>query len=119
MPRPDQSIIDDDLDPNRKMKGATILNHWTGKRDFAVAQLKVAAVLAVAYIGDRWPHSYPRNDNHYPAMFWIMNVALLVAGIFTLKHDTNGSARGVQLLSRAQTEEWKGWMQWAFIMVGT
>ena len=24
--------------------------------------------------------------------------------------------RGVQLLSRAQTEEWKGWMQFAFIM---
>jgi uncharacterized integral membrane protein len=49
-------------------------------------------------------------------MFWVMNACLLVAAAFTMKHDTTVSSRGIQLLSRAQTEEWKGWMQWAFIM---
>jgi hypothetical protein len=49
-------------------------------------------------------------------MFWVVNAIFLMAAVLTLKHDANGSARGVQLLSRPQTEEWKGWMQWAFIM---
>jgi 10 TM Acyl Transferase domain found in Cas1p len=91
--------------------------HWKGRKDFLVAQGQVGVVLAVAYVGNHWPVTYPRNDNHKPLMFWVMNAALVVAGLATLKHDPHGSARGVQLLSRPQTEEWKGWMQWAFIMV--
>jgi hypothetical protein len=50
-------------------------------------------------------------------MFWVTNGLLFIAAMLTMKHDPNGSARGVQLLSRPQTEEWKGWMQFAFIMV--
>jgi hypothetical protein len=89
---------------------------WTGKREFLLAQAQVCVILAIAYIGNTWPHSYPRNDNHNPHMFWIMNICLGIAALFTFQHDVNGSARGVQLLSRNQTEEWKGWMQFAFIM---
>jgi hypothetical protein len=91
--------------------------NWTGKMDFLKAQAQVAAILVIAAIGNLWPIAYKRNDNHNPTMFWVMNAGLLVASILTLKHDKEGSARGVQLLSRPQTEEWKGWMQWAFIMV--
>lgn len=92
-------------------------NHWKGRKDFLLAQGQIAVVLVVAYVGNNWPHSYPRNENAKPYMFWAMNALLLIAGIATLKHDGNSSSRGVQLLSRPQTEEWKGWMQWAFIMV--
>jgi hypothetical protein len=95
----------------------TTFSNWTGKMDFLKAQAQVALVLVIASVGNLWPNAYQRNDNHNPTMFWFMNAALLVASIYTLKHDKEGSARGVQLLSRAQTEEWKGWMQWAFIMV--
>jgi hypothetical protein len=95
----------------------TTFSNWTGKMDFLKAQAQVAVVLVIATVGNLWPNAYQRNDNHNPTMFWVMNAALLVASIYTLKHDKEGSARGVQLLSRAQTEEWKGWMQWAFIMV--
>jgi hypothetical protein len=95
----------------------TITQKWTGKTDFLKAQAQVAAILVIAAIGNLWPIAYKRNDNHNPTMFWVMNAGLLVASIYTLKHDKEGSARGVQLLSRPQTEEWKGWMQWAFIMV--
>lgn len=91
-------------------------NHWKGRKDFLLAQGQIAVVLVVAYVGNNWPHSYPRNENAKPYMFWAMNALLLIAGIATLKHDGNSSSRGVQLLSRPQTEEWKGWMQWAFIM---
>lgn len=90
---------------------------WKSKYDFAKAQAAVAVVLSVAYIGDRWPQSYPRNDNHKPYMFWLLNAIMAVGVLATLKHDPSASSRGVQLLSRPQTEEWKGWMQWAFILV--
>lgn len=91
--------------------------NWKGGKDFLQAQGQVAVILLIAYAGNNFPKAYPRNDNHNMVMFWIMNAVLLIAGIATFKHDANASARGVQLLSRPQTEEWKGWMQWAFIMV--
>lgn len=94
-----------------------LTQQWKGWDDFWKAQLQVIVILLIAYIGNNWPKSYPRNDNHSYTMFWIMNAAIVGAGLLTMKHDANGSARGVQLLSRHQTEEWKGWMQWAFIMV--
>lgn len=94
----------------------SILQKWKSRKDFALAQVQVVVILAIAYIGNNWPTTYPRNDNHDPKMFWVMNAALLVATILTLKHNKDASSRGVQLLSRPQTEEWKGWMQWAFIM---
>jgi len=90
-----------------------IKHHWKGQMDFLKAQGQVCIVLLVAYIGNNWPKSYPRNENHNPSMFWLMNIILWGAAAFTLKHDP---APSVQILNRNQTEEWKGWMQWAFIM---
>lgn len=110
------SIETEDPSGKQKRSMSNLLGHWKGKQDFLKAQASVIAVLVIAYIGDRWPYHYPRNDNHKPYMFWIMNLALAIAAVLTLKHDSNASSRGVQLLSRPQTEEWKGWMQWAFIM---
>jgi N-acetylneuraminate 9-O-acetyltransferase len=94
-----------------------ILQQWKGRKDFLWAQLHMTGIIVVALIGNNWPVSYHRNENHNPSMFWVANIALGIAAYMTLKHDVQESARGVQLLSRAQTEEWKGWMQWAFVMV--
>jgi hypothetical protein len=112
-----------------------IQNQWKGRKEFAWAQLQVIVVLGISFIGNNWPASYPRNDNHNMTMFWTMNGILLIVALATMKHEppksrtTKASQHGeptqsqapppppVQLLSRAQTEEWKGWMQWAFIMV--
>lgn len=93
--------------------------HWKSRDEFVKAQKHVAGILALAFVGNNWPASYPRDENENAAMFWVMNVAILVAALVTLQHDANGSSRGIQPLSRYQTEEWKGWMQWAFIMVST
>lgn len=98
------------------LSSSQLLRQWKGAADFCSAQLQVCVVLVIAYIGNNWKESYPRNDNHSYYMFWTMNAALLVVGALTLKHEPNARG-GVQLLSRSQTEEWKGWMQWAFIMV--
>lgn len=100
----------------KAMSPTSLLNKWKSRKDFLYAQLQVIVIVVIAYIGNTWPVAYPRNDNHDPTMFWLANAGLFVAMIVTLKHDPNASSRGVQLLSRPQTEEWKGWMQWAFIM---
>lgn len=90
---------------------------WPGAAAFGAAQGQVVAVLWLARVGNAWTPSYPRNNNHSYIMFWTMNAALLVAALCTLHHEPTAAPRRVQLLSRPQTEEWKGWMQWAFIMV--
>lgn len=107
--------------PNSPMKdhhNPTIMEAWTGKKEFILAQLKVAVILIIAVIGDRWEPSYPRNDNHNMALFWIGHVVLLAASIATWTHTPprDASSNRVTILSRHQTEEWKGWMQFAFIM---
>eukprot|EP00567_Pseudictyota_dubia_P004649 CAMPEP_0197445426 /NCGR_PEP_ID=MMETSP1175-20131217/10646_1 /TAXON_ID=1003142 /ORGANISM="Triceratium dubium, Strain CCMP147" /LENGTH=446 /DNA_ID=CAMNT_0042976381 /DNA_START=176 /DNA_END=1516 /DNA_ORIENTATION=- len=89
--------------------------HWKGRNDFFLAQVQIAVILGVAYWGNNWPQSYPRNDNHDPRMYWVMTGAMFVAALASMQRDEKKSSR-VVLLSRAQTEEWKGWMQWAFIM---
>ena len=114
-----------DLSPDRikktKTTAATSIMtrafNWSGKDDFLLAQGKIFGILVIAYIGNVWEPSYNRNENHDMFTFWFMNILIGLVGIYTLKHDATASSRGVQLLSRAQTEEWKGWMQWAFIMV--
>jgi len=96
---------------------ASVWGLWTGKKEFVISQLKVILILAFAVFGDRWEPSYPRNDNHNMTLFWIGHAVLLVCAIATWTRvpPRNGSNR-VVLLSRPQTEEWKGWMQFAFIM---
>ena len=93
---------------------ANVWNEWKGKAEFGKAQVQMVVVLLIAYIGDRWPNSYPRNDNHNPSMFWAANIVLLILALASMKNIP--TTRNVQLLSRPQTEEWKGWMQFAFIM---
>lgn len=90
-----------------------------GLKDFLLAQAKVAAVLAVAHFGNIYEPAYPRNDNHAPSMFWVVNAVLLVLTLATWSHKPstgrNGGTPRVVILGREQTEEWKGWMQWGFI----
>jgi len=89
--------------------------HWKSGKDLLLAQVQIAVILGVAYIGNNWPESYPRNDNHNPRMYWVMTGGMLLAALASIRRDKKTSTR-VVLLSRAQTEEWKGWMQFAFIM---
>lgn len=96
------------------LQKSPLLQQWKGRRNFLVAQGQILVVLVVAYIINNWPVSYPRNDNHSDFMFWTMTLACVGLAYVTLEHKAG--TRGVQLLSRAQTEEWKGWMQFVFIM---
>lgn len=99
---------------DRALQKYPLMAVWKSRRSFLAAQGHVLCVLAVAYAMNNWPISYPREDNHNEFLFWTMMMLLLGATLYTLKHEPN--TRRVQLLSRAQTEEWKGWMQFVFIM---
>lgn len=92
-----------------------LLQHWKSRRVFLEAQGHFILVLVMAYCINNWPVSYPREQNHNEFLFWVMTIAVMGGSAYTtLQHKPN--KRGVQLLSRAQTEEWKGWMQFVFIM---
>lgn len=111
----------DSYDKSKKKSPLTfcnqLWNHWASRNDFLMAQISMVGVLMAAWIGNNWPYSYPRNDNENSVMFWLMNLALVVAALYSVKQEPTSANRGLQVLSRSQTEEWKGWMQWAFIMV--
>ncbi|CAB9528157.1 REDUCED WALL ACETYLATION [Seminavis robusta] len=99
---------------HRFLQRNPLLNQWKSRRAFVSAQGHMLGILLVAIIVNNWPVSYPREDNHSEPMFWFMVLLMGGATAYTLKHKPG--TRGVQLLSRAQTEEWKGWMQFIFIM---
>eukprot|EP00986_Skeletonema_menzelii_P001452 scaffold386_cov135-Skeletonema_menzelii.AAC.7 len=91
-----------------------------GLKDFIIAQLKVTVILLIAYVGNKFEPAYPRNDNHHPEIFWIVNAILTIGTFFTWKWEASKTGRSggsprIICLGREQTEEWKGWMQWAFI----
>jgi len=88
-----------------KDKQMSFLETWKGRKEFALAQIKVAAILLIAWMGDNYPKSYPRNENHNMNLFWIGHAILLVATIATWKHTPprDPSSTRVTLLSRPQT----------------
>ncbi len=47
-------------------------------KKFGIAQAKLAGVLLLAWIGNRWEPSYPRNSNANPWMFWITTIAMIL-----------------------------------------
>ena len=68
-------------------------------------------ILIFSYILNNWPTSFPRNQNQNPDMFWsAILIAILFATTTLTKSDKD------QVLSRDQTNEWKGFMQIAFIL---
>jgi len=90
-----------------------MFNKLPGAGKFFFAQVQVALILLFACFGDKWEPSYPRNDNHNMTLFWSLHAVLLGASVLTWTHKPR---ERVTLLSREQTEEWKGWMQFSFIM---
>lgn len=110
--------------PLKIMAIASGLKSWSaqernGLKDFLSAQAKVAVVLAAAHFGNIYEPAYPRNDNHSPPTFWMVNGVLAALTLASVTHKPSSGRDGgtprIVMLGREQTEEWKGWMQWGFI----
>ena len=96
----------------------SLCGSWTNGKEFVLAQAKVSVLLAFAYFCDNWEPSYPRNENHNMNLFWIAHLVLAIITFMSWEHvpPRDSTSTKVIPLSRCQTEEWKGWMQFAFIM---
>ena len=68
-------------------------------------------ILVVSHVLNHWPSSFPRNENQNPDLFWSGMIITVLAALTTLKKSEKD-----QVLSRDQTNEWKGFMQIAFIL---
>lgn len=71
----------------------------------------LATILYCSHVLNQWPSSFPRNENQNPDMFWSGMLLTVLAALTTLKKSAKD-----QVLSRDQTNEWKGFMQIAFIL---
>ena len=76
----------------------------------------MVAILGIAWFGDNWEPSYPRNDNHNMNMYYFVHAILFALTAYTWVHKPRGStatSKGasteeeydkITLLSRPQTE---------------
>ncbi|CAD7973516.1 unnamed protein product [Amoebophrya sp. A120] len=94
------------------------MREWV--RTFSVAQVKLLFVIACACVGNEWPYSFQRNKNVSPTGFWtgcLLCLLLTMASVKNRRTLAKDPTRyKTTLLCREQTEEWKGWMQWVFIL---
>ncbi|KAJ1729206.1 hypothetical protein LPJ61_003641, partial [Coemansia biformis] len=66
------------------------------------------AVLLVMFVCDRTPLFDKLQKFYVPWVFWLLAALSLAVGVATWAED---SAKASGFLGRAQTDEWKGWMQ--------
>lgn len=71
----------------------------------------IGGILLFAYMCEHYP-LFPHSAKiHDMDMFWLVHLALGIASVW--RFDKSKTA---DLLNREQTEEWKGWMQFSFLM---
>lgn len=68
-------------------------------------------VLLVAFMCEKYP-LFPRGEKSWDGdMYWFLCLLLLVASVMTMR-----KGKSTDILNRDQTEEWKGWMQFMFLL---
>lgn len=80
-------------------------------RSFSGELCKLGAILAFAYICENHPPFTPGDKDHSMDMVWGLSLLLLIVSLFNIR-----TSKGGEILNREQTEEWKGWMQFLFLM---
>lgn len=72
---------------------------------------RFGAILTFAYLCENNPPFPPGEKDHNLDIFWSLTLILFVVSILNVRKSKNGD-----VLNREQTEEWKGWMQFCFLM---
>lgn len=72
---------------------------------------RLGVLLLFSYMCEHYP-LFPHSAKiHDMDMFWLVHLALFIASVWKLE-----KSKTTDLLNREQTEEWKGWMQFSFLM---
>ena len=64
-----------------------LLAAWKSRRAFISAQYQVFGILAVAYFINKWPISYPREENHNEYLFWALVMVMGGVAYYTRQHE--------------------------------
>jgi len=70
---------------------SSIFSAWGGREEFLKSQAFMIAILSIAWFGDNWEPSYPRNDNHNMQMYYYVHVILFALAAITWTHKPRGS----------------------------
>lgn len=74
---------------------------------------RFGGILALAWCAEHRP-PYPHLSKVYDKdTYWAATALLAVVAFLTIKKVPKN---GTEILGREQTEEWKGWMQFSFLM---
>ena len=78
-------------------------------RSFSRELTKLGVLITFAYICE---NVFPKAEKeHDMDTFWSFTLILLIVSVFNTRESKNSD-----VLNREQTEEWKGWMQFMFLM---
>eukprot|EP00051_Salpingoeca_urceolata_P016158 m.213282 g.213282 ORF g.213282 m.213282 type:complete len:939 (-) comp18603_c2_seq1:36-2852(-) len=73
--------------------------------------VRFAAILLLAYCAEYHPFYPHGHKDHDMDMFWFLVLLLLLASLLDIRKTST-----TDLVNREQTEEWKGWMQFMFLL---
>mmetsp|Transcript_42103 Transcript_42103/g.131826 ORF Transcript_42103/g.131826 Transcript_42103/m.131826 type:complete len:920 (-) Transcript_42103:866-3625(-) len=72
---------------------------------------RLGAIMIFTYVCEHFPFFPHAAKSHDMDLFWSLTAALFLAAAFTVR-----KSKSTDLLHREQTEEWKGWMQFMFLL---
>mmetsp|Transcript_42104 Transcript_42104/g.131836 ORF Transcript_42104/g.131836 Transcript_42104/m.131836 type:complete len:614 (-) Transcript_42104:1776-3617(-) len=72
---------------------------------------RLGAIMLFSFVCEHYPFFPHAAKSHDMDMFWSLTAALFIAAAFTMRRS-----KSTDLLHREQTEEWKGWMQFMFLL---
>ena len=74
---------------------------------------RLGSMLGLCWLAEHSP-PYPHLEKHYDRdLYWMVTAQLFLVAMATWRKVSHG---GSDILNREQTEEWKGWMQFSFLM---
>ncbi|MCJ1341898.1 hypothetical protein MMC31_000076 [Peltigera leucophlebia] len=92
------------------------LSRFLPSFDTIRAMLVLALALCYSYLADR-THFFSKSQKLYsPLDFRNMCLVAIVLGILSLRRSVSKTTTDQPFLSRDQTEEWKGWMQFGILI---
>ncbi|CBN78469.1 conserved unknown protein [Ectocarpus siliculosus] len=95
----------------KKVLSEPLSRTLTSVRAFSWELSRLGVLITFAYMCEHHPPFAHGEKAHDMDMFWCVALMLLVSSALNVR-----KSKGGDVLNREQTEEWKGWMQFMFLM---